>query len=174
MTPVSAVPPSCQEALFMTSSPPSKLPVTVGELLRRRLREMKRSPEELAQAVEVPTEYIDDLIAGYREAPLPGRTDVYERMTSFLRLGRRDLAACTRAERAGAAPAGPFGPRGEACRLLLAFCEPGTAQELERRLARGGRAQLVDMLRPLLDVALRGGRPALDDHERGAVVHGGL
>src|SRR2546426_8059967 len=60
MTPVSSVPPSCQEALFMTSSPPSKLPVTVGELLRRRLREMKRSPEELAQAVEVPTEYIED------------------------------------------------------------------------------------------------------------------
>ena len=148
----------------MTSSPPSKLPVTVGELLRRRLREMKRSPEELAQAVEVPTEYIDDLIAGYREAPLPGRTDVYERMTSFLRLGRRDLAACTRAERASAAPAGPSGPRGEVRRLLLALCEPGTAQELERRRSRGGSAELVDLFRRLLDVAQGAVRRVLDDH----------
>src|SRR3989454_7839749 len=139
----------------MTSSPPSKLPVTVGELLRRRLREMKRSPEELAQAVEVPTEYIDDLIAGYREAPLPGRTDVYERMTSFLRLGRRDLAACTRAERAGAAPAGASGPGGEGGRPLPALCGPWKAQEVEGGRSRGGMARVGDLVRPVVDGAQR-------------------
>src|SRR3989442_8397948 len=157
MTPVSAVPPSCQEALFMTSSPPSKLPVTVGELLRRRLREMKRSPEELAQAVEVPTEYIDDLIAGYREAPLPGRTDVYERMTSFLRLGRRDLAACTRAERAGAAPAGASRSRAEGRRLFLPLWGPRAAAGFQPRRSRGRRAPVGDLFPQVRDKA-QGGR----------------
>jgi hypothetical protein len=125
---------------------------------------MKRSAEELAEAVEVPTEYIDDLIAGSREPPLPGRTDVYERITSFLRLGRRDLSACLPAERAGAGAAGPSAPGTQVRRLLLALCAPATAQELERRRARRGSAELVDLIRRLLDVTQGAVRRVLDDH----------
>lgn len=145
-----------------TSSPPSKLPDTIAELLRQRLREIKRSPEELAAAVEVPAHYIDDLIAGSRRPPLPGRTDIYVRMTSFLRLRRNDIAACARAERAGAAAAAT-GPGAHVRRLVLALCEPGTARALEQRRTRGGRAELAGFIQRLLDVTQGAVRRTLDD-----------
>lgn len=145
-----------------TSSPPSKLPDTVAELLRQRLLEIKRSPEELAAAVEVPAHYIDDLIAGSRRPPLPGRTDIYVRMTSFLRLRRNDIAACARAERASAA-AVATGPGAHVRRLVLALCEPGTARALEQRRTRGARAELAGFIQRLLDVTQGAVRRTLDD-----------
>jgi hypothetical protein len=147
----------------MTSSPPSKLPATVGELLRRRLREIKRSQEELAEAIEVPTEYIDDLIEGSRRPPLPGRTDIYEKMTSFLRLGRNDVVACARAERASTPPAGT-GPGADVRRLMFDLCDPRSAKELERRRARrGGAEELASVMQRVLDVAQGAVRRVLDD-----------
>jgi hypothetical protein len=142
----------------MMSSPATQ-PVTVGELLRRRLQEMKRSPEELAEAVEVPVEYISDVITGSREAPLPGRTDVYERMTSFLRLSRHDLVNCVRPKRSGTS-----GLRAHVRRQLLALCEPKTARQLEQRRGRRSSAELFDILGRLLNVAQGAVRRALDDH----------
>ena len=147
----------------MKSSSPLKKPIKVGELLRQRLRETERSSEELAEAVQLPTEYIDDLIAGRRRPPKPGRTDLYERMTSFLRLSRNDLVLCARAERADTAPARPSGPKANVRRLLLALCEPDTAQELEKRRARHGNAELVDFIERLLNVTQGAVRRMLDD-----------
>ena len=147
----------------MTSSLPSKQPSSVGELLRRRLREVNRSRDELAEVLEVPGAYLDDLISGARRPPLPGRTDIYQKMTSFLRLGRNDLAACAHAERAdatrGEAPAPEPGVR----RLLLELCEPGTAQVLERRRVRQGSAELAGFIQRLLDVTQGAVRRLLDD-----------
>lgn len=37
----------------MAAALPLKRPVKVGELVRRRLRELKRTPRELAEAVQV-------------------------------------------------------------------------------------------------------------------------
>lgn len=147
----------------MRSSPPLKKPVKVGELLRQRLRETDRSPEELAEAVQLPTKYIDDLIAGRRRPPLPGRTDLYERMTSFLRLSRNDLVLCARAERADTPPTRVSGPKANVRRLLLALCEPGTARELEERRAQHGSAELVGFIQRLLDVTQGVVRRMLDD-----------
>jgi hypothetical protein len=157
-------------------SPPRPRPLaTVGRLLRRRLRELKRSPEELAEAVELPFEYIDALLTGARQPPRPARTDVYERMTSFLRLGRRELAACVEAERADTAPTRKSGPRVPVRRLLLALCEPSTAAELERRRARRGSAEITGLSHRLLDVTQGAVRRALDDHiglRLAAAAHG--
>lgn len=147
----------------MTASPASKSPATLGELLRRRLREIKRSQEELAEAIEVPAEYVDDLIEGARRPPLPGRTDIYEKMTSFLRLGRNDVVACARAERASAARVGT-GPGPDVRRLLLELCEPSRAKELERRRTRrGGAEELAAVMQRVLDVAQGAVRRVLDD-----------
>ncbi|MBI3982046.1 MAG: hypothetical protein HY337_03985 [Gemmatimonadetes bacterium] len=144
----------------MKSMPPLKRLVRVGELLQQRLREIDRSPEQLAEAVDVPVEYVNELIAGRRRPPLPGRTDVYEKMTRFLRLGRNDLAACAKAER-NAAAAGP-GPNAGIRRLLLESCEPTTAQELERR-ARRVDAEVAAVFERLLSVAQGTVRRMLDD-----------
>ncbi len=112
----------------------------------------RASSNELAEAVQLSTEYIDDLIAGRRRRPLPGRTDLYERMTSFLRLSRNDLALCASAERADTAPTRTSGPKANVRRLLLALCEPGTARELEERRAQHGSTELVDFIQRLLQV----------------------
>ncbi len=136
----------------MKTSVPLKEPIPVRKLLRRRLRETERSSEELAEAVQLPTKYVDDLITGRRRPPLPGRTDVYERMTSFLKLSRNDLALCARAERAAIAPTRASGPKPTVRRLLLALCEPGTALELEARRAQNGSAELAGFIQRLLDI----------------------
>ena len=50
----------------MPAALPLKHPVKVGQLVRRRLRELKRTPRELAEAVQVSEDYIVDLVSGRR------------------------------------------------------------------------------------------------------------
>src|SRR6266704_1750455 len=78
----------------MPAALPLKDPVKVGQLLRRRLRELKRTPRELAEAVQVTEDYMADLVSGRRRPPAPGRSDLYAPMTKFLRLHRNDLPTC--------------------------------------------------------------------------------
>lgn len=135
---------------------------TVAELLRQRLRELKRSSKDLAEAVEVPPEYIDELIDGSRRPPLPGRTDLYERMTSFLRLGRNDLVNRARAERASTTTRGP-GLQSDVKRQLLDLCEPATAKQLERKRTKASAVELTDILERLVGVTQGAVRRVLDD-----------
>jgi hypothetical protein len=155
-----------------TTTPPKK-PVRVGELIRKRLQEIKKSTAELAEAVHVPVEYIDDIIHGRRRAPSPGRTDLYERATPFLRLGRNDLATAAQTELAGEKRG--RGPKAAVSRQLLSMCEPKTAAELERRKAEKGGAELEDLSRRLLDVTQVAVRRVLYDQTgmRIAAAHSG-
>jgi len=148
----------------MTFSPPLKQPVKVGDLLGRRLQELKRSPDELAEAAHVPPKYIHDLISGRRRPPLPGRTDVYERMTPFLKLGRNDLITCARAERANGDPAdAPRGPGVQVERLLMGLCEPATAARFKQRRGSRNAAEFAGFIQRLLDVAQGAVRRLLGD-----------
>src|SRR5438552_843197 len=88
--------PSERSSLEMPAALPLKDPVKVGQLLRRRLRELKRTPRELAEAVQVSEDYMADLVSGRRRPPAPGRSDLYTPMTKFLRLHRNDLPTCAR------------------------------------------------------------------------------
>lgn len=145
----------------MRPSIPLKEPVKVGELVRRRLHELNRSPRELAEAVHVPAEYIEELISGRRRPPRPGRTDLYDRMTRFLQLSRNDLAFCARAERH--ASEGGTARASSAVRLLLGLCNPETAKAIERRSAEHGRAEVDDLAQRVLDVAQGGVMRLLQD-----------
>ena len=119
--------------------PASKQSSTVGELLGRRLKEVNRSAQQLAEVAQVPATYIDDLISGSRRAPLPARTDIYEKMTSFLRLGRNDLVSCARSERASVAVSAGVGPEAAVRRLL--------DDQVSLRLAAGQRGISYEVLR---------------------------
>ncbi len=147
----------------MKSSVPLKKPMPVGKLLRQRLRETERSAEDLAEAVQLPKEYIDDLIAGRRRPPQPGQTDLYDRMTSFLRLSRNDLALCASAEREATEPKRRTALKPTVRRQLLELCEPKTAEELEARRAENGGAELMDFIQRLLEVTQGAVRRMLDD-----------
>ncbi len=147
----------------MRGATPLQRPIKISELVHRRLREVKRTPEELAEALEVPPEYVTSLIAGARQLPLPGRTDLYPRMTSFLRLGRNHLELCARAERAETTPTKASEPKAEVRRKLLELCEPKTMRALERRRGRRAATELADVLRRLLEVAQGAVRRVLDD-----------
>jgi hypothetical protein len=142
---------------------PLARPVKVRHLMRRRLTELKRTPRELAEAVQVPEAYIADLLAGRRRPPAPSRSDVYDRMTRFLRLHRNDLPMCAQVERAddGAATRAPS-PVVRA--LLLELCDPTRARLVRRRLAgKMGTALAALIATRLLEIAQGFVRRQLED-----------
>src|ERR1044071_5069827 len=157
----------------MAAALPLKRPVKVGELVRRRLRELKRTPRELAEAVQVSEVYIADLVAGRRRPPAPGRMDVYAPMTKFLKLHRNDLPTCAKAERDGETKS-KRRPHPEIRRQFLALCldpmrgrarpRPLRPPPPARRLARKDGVTLERIIvGRLLEVAQGFVRRQLDD-----------
>src|SRR5437762_14031720 len=86
---------TAHKGAYMAAALPLKRPVKVGELVLRRLRELKRTPRELADAVQVPEVYIADLVAGRRRRAAPGRMAVDAPLTKFRMLHRSDVRTCT-------------------------------------------------------------------------------
>ncbi len=147
----------------MAAALPLKRPVRVGELVRRRLRELKRTPRELAEAVQVSETYIADLVAGRRRAPAPGRMDVYAPMTKFLKLHRNDLPTCAKAEREGETKSRRRA-HPDVRRHMLDLCDPVRARNLARRLGRKDGAPLDRVIvGRLLEIAQGFVRRQLDD-----------
>ena len=148
----------------MAAALPLKRPVRVGELVRRRLRELKRTPRELADGVQVSEVYIADLVAGRRRPPAPGRMDVYAPMTKFLKLHRNDLPTCAKAERDGETKSRRR-PHPDIRRQFLALSlDPVRAHNLARRLGRKDGVMLERVIvGRLLEVAQGFVRRQLDD-----------
>ncbi|HYT04734.1 MAG TPA: helix-turn-helix transcriptional regulator [Gemmatimonadales bacterium] len=128
----------------MPAALPLKQPVKVSQLVRRRLRELKRTPRELAEAVKVSEQYMSDLVAGRRRPPAPGRTDLYVPMAKFLRLHRNDLPTCARVERA-AEPA-QRRPDPLVWKLVLGLCEPTRQRAIARRVTKPDGAELQALI----------------------------
>ena len=124
--------------------------MTVRRLLSERLKERKQSSNELAEAIEVPSRYVHDLLGGQRRPPAPARTDVYDRMTRFLKLGRTDLIDCATAELAQT-PADASPPVTEVEDRLLDLCTCRTASRLRREM-REENASMVDLYARVLAV----------------------
>src|SRR2546422_3084389 len=124
-----------ERSACMPAAIPLKRPVKVGQLVRRRLKELKRTPRELAEALQVTERFIAELVSGRRLPPAPTRADVYAPMTKFLRLHRNDLPTCARAEREGEGPSRRR-PSPRVRELLLELCDPARARVLVRRLTQ--------------------------------------
>ena len=143
--------------------PTLKEPIEVRSLLAKRLEELEHTTQALAEAAEVPIEYIDDLMAGKRPPPLPGRSDLYDRMASFLKVALSDLELCATFERGDPSTVKPRTPKPAIRTPLLALCEPKTAQKLEARRAKQGPAELVGYIQRVLGVVQRTVRRSLAD-----------
>jgi transcriptional regulator with XRE-family HTH domain len=66
--------------------------VGVSFVIRRRLDEFGLEQRDLAQAAQVTESYISQLLTGKRAPPAPNRTDIYDKMDTFLRLPTGELA----------------------------------------------------------------------------------
>jgi transcriptional regulator with XRE-family HTH domain len=145
------------------SAAPLKRPVKVGELVRRRLRELGRTQGELAEALDLPETYVADLVAGRRRPPAVAQGELYDEMTRFLRLHRNDLLLCAKAELGDEAAVRRRAGR-RVRELLFALCEPTRARVIARRIARPGGAELECLIVDrLLAVAKGFARRQLED-----------
>ncbi len=152
----------------MASSEPTKGSkkklVTIGQMVKKRLKELESSPEDLAAAIDIPVAYVEDLMAGRRTPPAPGRTDIYAGMTTFLKLARNELATIAEEEREAVAATKPKAIKADVVRALLALCEPETAKDLAKRAKRAGGVEFWTIVQRLLDATRGMIRRSLNDH----------
>jgi transcriptional regulator with XRE-family HTH domain len=66
--------------------------VDVSLVIKQRLEEFGLEQRDLARAAQVTESYISQLLTRRRVPPAPGRTDIYEKMDTFLKLPRGELA----------------------------------------------------------------------------------
>ena len=60
-------------------------------LIRHRLKDLGTEQRDLAAAAQVTESYISQLLTGKKAPPAPDRTDIYDKMESFLRLPAGDV-----------------------------------------------------------------------------------
>jgi transcriptional regulator with XRE-family HTH domain len=137
-------------------------------LIRHRLRELGTEQRALAAAAQVTESYISQLLTGKKAPPAPGRTDIYDRMETFLRLPAGTLATLADLQRTNALKrklADPPTPLFKEVReVLLRKCEPRQEQALRAMFEKepfGALERLVTQ--KLLDVVKRVTREELDD-----------
>lgn len=71
----------------------------VALVIRHRLKELGLEQKDLAAAAQVTESYISQLLARKKAPPAPGRTDLYDRLSRFLKLPEGELARLAELER---------------------------------------------------------------------------
>ena len=71
----------------------------ICHLIKRRLEELGLEQRDLAAAAQVTESYISQLLTRKKAPPAVERTDVYERMNTFLKLPKGQLSAMVEAQR---------------------------------------------------------------------------
>jgi len=124
-------------------------------LIRQRLKELGTEQRDLAAAAQVTESYISQLLTGKKAPPAPERTDIYDRMETFLRLPAGKLATLADLVRTNALKrklADPPAPLFlEVRELILRKVAPGKAQPMRA------------MFEKLLDLAKRVTKQELND-----------
>src|SRR5436190_16986247 len=137
-------------------------------LIRHRLKEMGTEQRDLAEAAHVTESYISQLLTGKKSPPAPERTDIYDKMETFLRLPPGTLATLAGVQRTEGLKrklADPPTPLFKEVReLILGKCElrkePAIRAIFEKE-PFGALERLVTQ--KLLDVVKRVTREELDD-----------
>jgi transcriptional regulator with XRE-family HTH domain len=68
-------------------------------VIQQRLKELGLEQRDLAEAAQVTESYISQLLTRKKAPPATNRTDIYDKMTTFLRLPKGHLAAMVEAQR---------------------------------------------------------------------------
>src|SRR6476659_5602385 len=137
-------------------------------LIRQRLRELGTEQRDLAAAAQVTESYISQLLTGKKAPPAPDRTDIYDKMESFLRLPVGTLATLADVLRTDALKrrlSDPPAPLFKEVReLILRKCEPTKERPIRAMFEKepfGALERLVTQ--KLLDLVKRVTKEELDD-----------
>ena len=137
-------------------------------LIRHRLKELKTEQRDLAEAAQVTESYISQLLTGKKSPPAPERTDIYDRMETFLRLPAGTLVTLAGVQRTDGLKrklADPPTPLFKEVReLILAKCEPSKEQPIRAMFEKEPFGTLERLVtQKLLDVVKRVTKEELDD-----------
>ena len=139
-------------------------------VVRQRLKDLGTEQRDLAAAAEVTESYISQLLTGKKAPPAPERSDIYDKMETFLRLPSGQLATLAQGIRADAVKrkiADPPAPLFHEVRaLILRKCAPAKVQSIQLIFEKepfGAVERLVTQ--KLLDVVKRVTREELKDKD---------
>jgi transcriptional regulator with XRE-family HTH domain len=129
----------------------------VGLVIRKRLEHLGFEQKDLAAAAEVTESYISQLLTRKKLPPAPDRTDLYEKMGTFLKLSSgklAKLAALQRLEELKKDLEDPPAPLLQDVRkLILRKCAPGKQQEIRAIFEKQPFGELERLVtQKLLDV----------------------
>ena len=129
----------------------------VAFVIRQRLAELGREQRDLARAAAVTESYVSQLLTRKKAPPAPHRTDIYDKMDTFLHFPRGELAKLADLqhreelqEKLGAPPAPLFQ---DMRALILRKCPPDKAPDLRAIFAKQPFGELERLVtQKLLDV----------------------
>jgi transcriptional regulator with XRE-family HTH domain len=145
--------------------------VDLALFIKSRLEELGLEQKDLAACAQVTESYISQLLARKKAPPSTGRTEIYARMSRFLRLPEDELsklANLQRRERLKKILADQLTPLRAQCRdLILAKCAAGRRGEVRVIFERESFGELERLVtQTLLDIAKAITRDHLRDEER--------
>ena len=139
-------------------------------VIRQRLGQLGLEQKDLATAVQVTESYISQLLTRKKAPPAPERTDIYDRMASFLKLPSDELAKLAGLQRQEAIRrkiADPPVPLFKEVReFVLQKCFPGKVKEVRAIFEKQPFGELERLVtQKLLDVAKRIAQEELQSEE---------
>ena len=142
----------------------------VSLVIRHRLKELGLEQRDLAAAAQVTESYISQLLARKKSPPAPGRTDIYDKIGSFLRLPSGELsrlAELQRREDLKKKVADPPKPLFQAFReLILRKCEAAKRLQMREIFEKEPFGTLERLItQKLLDVAKRVAQEELESEK---------
>jgi transcriptional regulator with XRE-family HTH domain len=132
----------------------------VCSVIRQRLLELGLEQKDLAEAARVTESYVSQLLTRKKSPPDPDRTDIYDKMTRFLKLPKGQLAKLADLQRKeemkrflGDGPV-PLFP--EVRELILRKCAPGSQKQMRAIFEKEAFGELEHLVtQRLLDLVKR-------------------
>ncbi len=142
--------------------------VDVRALIKKRLQDLGLEQKDLAAAAQVTDSYVSQLLSRKKLPPAPDRTDIYERMSKFLKLPHGKLAMLADIQRKeelkkslGDPPRPLFA---EVRELILRKCEPDAEKQVRAVFEKQPFGELERLItQRLLDVVQRVAKEELEN-----------
>ena len=139
----------------------------ISLVIKHRLEELGLDQRELASAAQVTESYVSQLLTRKKAPPAPARTDIYDKMSKFLKLPEGELAKVAEVQRQEELKrklADPPAPLLKGVReLVLRKCKPVRQKQLQAIFEKEPFGEIERLVtQKLLDVVKRVAREELD------------